>query len=124
PVPLDAGLAAVLAGWRSICPYNQDADYIFGSPDKGREQPYWPTSAMADHVRPAALRAGITKRLGWHTLRHTFGTLVKSQARTWQPHRRLCDTRAQASRWTSTSKLTPAKREAQSRIVQSIPFRS
>jgi hypothetical protein len=34
PVPLGAGLAAVLLGWRGCCPYNQDADYIFGSPDK------------------------------------------------------------------------------------------
>src|SRR5450631_1994814 len=36
-----------------------------GSPDMDGKQPYWPASAMADHVRPAALRAGITKRLGW-----------------------------------------------------------
>ncbi len=34
---------------------------------------------MEDHIRPAARRVGITKRIGWHTLRHTFGTLVKSQ---------------------------------------------
>src|ERR1039457_5631407 len=42
-------------------------------------QPYWPTAGMEDHVRPAAKRAGITKRIGWHTLRHTFGTLINSQ---------------------------------------------
>jgi len=58
PVPLDAGLADVLTGWRGLCPYNQDSDYIFGSPDMDGKQPYWPTSAMADHVRPAAHRAG------------------------------------------------------------------
>jgi integrase len=79
PLPLDAGLAEVLLAWRSICPFNQDADYIFGSLDKDGRQPYWPTAGMEDHVRPAAKRAGITKRIGWHTLRHTFGTLVKSQ---------------------------------------------
>jgi site-specific recombinase XerD len=33
---------------------------------------------MENHVRPAAERAGITKRIGWHTLRHSFGTLVKA----------------------------------------------
>ncbi len=79
PLPLDAGLAEVLLAWRSICPFNQDTDYIFGSLDKKGRQPYWPTAGMEDHVRPAAKRAGITKRIGWHTLRHTFGTLVKSQ---------------------------------------------
>jgi integrase len=79
PLPLDAGLAEVLLAWRSICPFNQDSDYIFGSLDKNGQQPYWPTAGMEDHVRPAAKRAGSTKRIGWHTLRHTFGTLVKSQ---------------------------------------------
>jgi len=33
---------------------------------------------MEKYIRPAALRAGIQKRLGWHTLRHTFGTLLKA----------------------------------------------
>jgi integrase len=79
PLPLDAGLADVLLSWRRICPFNQDADYVFGSLEKKGQQPYWPTAGMEDHVRPAAKRAGITKRIGWHTLRHTFGTLVKSQ---------------------------------------------
>ena len=79
PVPLDTGLAEVLTRWRGCCPYNQDADYIFGSPDKKVSQPYWPNAAMEDHIRPAATRAGIQERIGWHTLRHTFGPLVKSQ---------------------------------------------
>jgi len=35
-------------------------------------------STMEDYIRPAAKRAGITKRIGWHTLRHTFGTLLKA----------------------------------------------
>jgi len=79
PLPLDTGLAEVLLAWRRICPFNQDADYVFGSLEKRGQQPYWPTAGMEDHIRPAAKRAGITKRIGWHTLRHTFGTLVKSQ---------------------------------------------
>ena len=76
---IDAGLAEVLFAWRRICPFNQDADYVFGSLEKKGQQPYWPTAGMEDHIRPAAKRAGITKRIGWHTFRHTFGTLVKSQ---------------------------------------------
>jgi len=68
PVPLDVGLAEVLLGWRGRCPYNQDADYIFGSPEMHGTQPYWPTSGMENYVKPAAKRAGITKRIGWHTL--------------------------------------------------------
>jgi integrase len=123
PVPLDAGLADVLIQWRGWCPYNQDADYIFGSPDKHGKQPYWPNAAMEDHIRPAAKRAGIQKRLGWHTLRHTFGTLVKSQGAdvaTTQALMRHANASITMDRYVQA--VTPAKREAQSRIVASIPF--
>jgi integrase len=123
PVPLDAGLADVLTSWRAVCPYNQGADYIFGSPDMDGSQPYWPTAGMEDHVRPAAQRASIAKRLGWHTLRHTFGTLVKSQGAdvaTTQALLRHANVSITMDRYVQA--VTPAKREAQSRIVASIPF--
>ena len=68
PVPMDAGLADVLTHWRGIALYQQDGDYIFASPDKHGQQPYWPNAATEDHIRPAALRAGIQKRVGWHTM--------------------------------------------------------
>jgi excisionase family DNA binding protein len=125
PVPLDAGLADVLTHWRGICPYNQDGDYIFASPDKHGQQPYWPNAAMEDHIRPAAIRAGITKRVGWHTLRHTFGTLVKSQGAdvaTTQALMRHANASITMDKYVQA--VTPAKREAQSRIVRSIPFPS
>ncbi len=61
-----------------IVPFNQDADYIFASLEMDGSQPYWPTSGMEKHICPAAIRAGITKRIGWHTLRHSFGTLISS----------------------------------------------
>ena len=123
PLPLDGGLADVLTNWRGRCPYNQDADYIFGSPDKQGKQPYWPTAAMEDHVRPAAMRAGIKKRIGWHVLRHTFGTLVKSQGAdvaTTQALLRHANASITMDRYVQA--VTPAKREAQSRIVKSLPF--
>jgi integrase len=123
PIPLDAGLADVLTQWRGCCPYNQDTDYIFGSPDKNGQQPYWPNAAMEDHIRPAAKRAGIQKRLGWHTLRHTFGTLVKSQGAdvaTTQALMRHANASITMDRYVQA--VTPAKREAQSRLVQAIPF--
>ena len=125
PVPLDAGLADVLLGWRGRCPYNQDADYIFGSPDKNGTQPYWPNAAMEDYIRPAAKQAGIQKRIGWHTLRHTYGTLVKSQGAdvaTTQALMRHANASITMDRYVQA--VTPAKREAQSRVVNSIPFPS
>jgi site-specific recombinase XerD len=31
---------------------------------------------LKGHVRPAAIAAGITKTIGWHTFRHSFATLL------------------------------------------------
>jgi integrase len=123
PVPMDAGLADVLACWREIAPYNQDGDYIFASPDKRGKQPYWPTAGMEDHVRPAARRAGIQKRMGWHLFRHTFGTLVNSKGAdvaTTQGLMRHSNASITMDKYVQA--VTPAKRAAQSRLVQAIPF--
>lgn len=33
---------------------------------------------MRYYIQPAAGRAGINKKIGWHSFRHTFSTLIKS----------------------------------------------
>jgi site-specific recombinase XerD len=33
---------------------------------------------MRYYIQPAARRTGINKKIGWHTFRHTFSTLIKS----------------------------------------------
>jgi integrase len=125
PVPMDAKLAAMLAHWREICPYNQGKGFIFASPDKHGKQPYWPTAAMKNHIKPAAVRAGIQKRISWHTLRHTLGTLIKSQGAdvaTTQAMMRHANVRITMDCYVQA--ITEAKREAQSRIIRAIPFPS
>jgi integrase len=77
PVPMDAGLSALLLDWRSQCPYNQNTDYVFASVEKKGHQPLWPSSAMSKHIRPAAKRAGILKHVRCHVFRHSFATLLK-----------------------------------------------
>lgn len=123
PVPMDQGLAGVLVRWREMTPYNQDGDYIFASPDKHGTQPYWPNAAMEDRIRPAARRAGIQKRVGWHTFRHTFGTLINNEGAdvaTTQALMRHANASITVDRYVQA--VTAAKREAQSRLVLAIPF--
>src|SRR5260221_12064895 len=38
--------------------------------------PFWPDALLQKIIRPASLRAGITKKIGRHTFRHTFSTLL------------------------------------------------
>jgi len=33
---------------------------------------------MRKVIRPIAIRVGITKRIGWHTFRHTYSTMLRA----------------------------------------------
>ena len=37
-------------------------------------KPYWQESVCADHIKPAAVKAGLGTNIGWHTFLHTFRT--------------------------------------------------
>ena len=76
PIPIDAELAETLWSWRLRCAYNQPVDWVFASPQTKGKQPYWPSSLYRVALQPALKAAGITEPVG--TLRHTFGTLIKS----------------------------------------------
>lgn len=75
-VPMTPELAELLQGWRTQTPYPRDADRVFASPFTQGIRPYWPESALKDHVRPAAKKAGISKHVGWHTWRHSVGSAL------------------------------------------------
>jgi integrase len=96
-------------------------DYVFASIKMRGKQPIWPNSALEDHIRPAAKRAGITKRIGWHTLRHTFGTLLKANGEdvpTVQALMRHANVSITMN--TYVQAVTPAKRKAQGGIIKQI----
>ncbi len=77
-VPMAVELASALFDWRGKCPYNQNADFVFGSPEMHGTQPYWPDSMLRKMIRPAAVRAGIVKHIGWHSFRRTLATLLQA----------------------------------------------
>jgi integrase len=119
PLPLSEGLAEVLKDWREQSPYNQPGNWLFASPDKHGKQPYWPNSAMEKHIRPAAERAGIKKRVGWHTFRHSFATLLKANGedvKTVQECLRHANSRITLDVYTQA--VTPAKIAAQAKVVE------
>jgi len=121
PVPMDAGLSALLLDWRGRCPYNQDVDYVFASLEKNGAQPLWPSSAMSKHIRPAAKRAGIQKHVRWHVFRHSFATLLKGNGedvKTVQESLRHADSKITLD--TYTQGLMPVKRAAQRKVIQMI----
>jgi integrase len=79
PVPASEVVTDALKAWRKISLYPNQTDYIFPSPTMGGQQPFWPCSMLRKIIRPAAIRAKITKRIGWHTLRRTLATLLVGQ---------------------------------------------
>jgi len=121
PVPMDAGLSALLLDWRGRCPYNQEQDYVFASLARHGAQPLWPSSAMSNHIRPAAKLAGILKHVRWHVFRHSFATLLKGNGedvKTVQESLRHADSKVTLD--TYTQGLMPVKREAQRKVFEMI----
>ena len=121
PVPLDSFLAHELLTWRQQSAYNQDDDWVFASALTRGLQPYWPESLMKRGIRPAAKKAGITKHVSWHTFRRTYSTLLKANGedvKTVQELLRHANSRITLDIYTQA--VTPAKRDAQSKIVQMI----
>lgn len=48
---------------------------MFALPLAKGKHPCWPESALASHVRPAAVEAKITKRVGWNGFKHSLASM-------------------------------------------------
>lgn len=121
PLPLSVGLAEVLRDWRAETPYAGLDDWVFPSLDKSGKQPLWANSAMEKRVRPAAESAGIKKRVGWHTFRHSFATMLKANnedVKTVQESLRHATSKITLECYTQG--VMTAKRDAQSKVIEAI----
>lgn len=65
-----------LLKWGAETPYADDDDYVFASPKMKGKQPFWMSRIMQHFIRPAAAEARIRIN-GWHTLRHSYTTLLR-----------------------------------------------
>ena len=121
PIPMDPLLASELRAWKQDTRYGQPDDWVFASPRTQGRHPYWPDSLLSHLIRPAAMRAGIRKRTGWHTFRHSFSTLLMANGENVKVVQEL--TRRANCRCTLeiySQAPTIAKREAQHRVVEMI----
>jgi integrase len=78
PVPVHPILAAALIRWRDRCKYREPDDWVFANEHHRGRHPYWGQAILRRIIRPIAERIEIRKRIGWHTFRHTYSTLLRS----------------------------------------------
>ena len=79
PLPMHSRVATLLKSWRSASKYVDAEDYVFATDSNraGRrrgKQPVWLAKVMQCRIQPTARELGITKTIGWHTLRHSLAT--------------------------------------------------
>jgi integrase len=118
PVPIDELTAAGLLTLKQETAYAEPDDWVFASEKVQGRMPPWADTLLDRFLQPAAKRAGITKWVGFHTFRHTYSTLLKANGEDVKVVQELM---RHANITTTmniyTKALTPAKREAQSRVV-------
>ena len=77
PVPLPPFVVDELKQWREASLYKSEDDFVFPSVRKNGEQAISPDSILKREIRPAVKKIGVTKRVGYHTFRHTLATLLR-----------------------------------------------
>jgi integrase len=120
-VPLDSQLTESLFRWKQVCQYTDLGDWVFASPHMKGKQPYWPGTLWRYYGKPALKRAGISKKVSYHTFRHTFGTLLNANGENAKVVQELL---RHASLKVTTDvymqAISPQKREAQSKLVKMV----
>jgi integrase len=123
PIPIDPFVAEDLLSWYRTTKYDRPEDCVFttDAPRAGKKrgkQPVWLSKIMQYHIQPAAQRIGITKRIGWHTFRRTYTTLLHANGEDVKVVQELL--RHGSARITMdvyAQAVTPAKRQAQGKVV-------
>jgi integrase len=82
-MPIDEYVAWDLLAWHDFTPYKKSSDYVWAidasrAGAKRGKQPVCLGQAKRDRIQPLARRLGITKKMSWHTFRHTFSSILKA----------------------------------------------
>lgn len=76
PIPLSLDVDADLWLWKENTNYAAHDDWVFASPRLKGKSSRRPDVVLRKVIQPAALRAGIKKRIGWHTFWYTYSTTL------------------------------------------------
>ncbi len=84
-VPLHPVLAEYLKKWQMRTPHSKIGDFVFPSLLKDGKVPVAASSFVKDHLRPAAVGAGVAlvkgQRFGLHILRHSLSNWLVNKAK-------------------------------------------
>jgi integrase len=98
--------------------YNRPSDRVYASPVKNGTQPYWPKSAYRVYIKRAANKIGLQKRIGWHTFRHTFGTILNANGENPKVIQELLrHANLKVTMDTYVQAVSDEKRQAQTKVV-------
>lgn len=117
-MPLDPDLAAELLKHRERSVYVRPTDFVFAG-DSGK--PRWQETILADHIKPSAVAAGIRGKVGWHTFRHTYSTLLRAHGTDIKVQQELLRHADISTTLNIYPQAIPAqKRDAASKIVKQL----
>lgn len=118
PVPAHDDLVETLHQWHRQTPYQSSESWVFASPANQGRWPYLAQQIMQRHILPVARKLGISKRIGWHTFRHTYSTLLRSTGAELKIMQELLrHSTIRVTLDTYTQAVTTEKRNAQNAVV-------
>ena len=119
-LPVHAELARLLLDYKKqTAPDAKNTDWLFPSPF-GTGRPRWPWTIQSRILLPAGIRVGLG-RIGWHTFRHSYSTLLRSlevDVKVQQELLRHADIRTTMNLYTQA--VPDALRDANSKVVEMV----
>jgi len=108
---------APLQELRNRSSYTNQEDFVFAN-TTGR--PRWQESILHRQLKPAAVRAGVGK-IGWHTFRHTYSTMLRSVGTDIKVQQELLrHSTIQSTMNVYTQAISAQKHTANSKVVEMI----
>lgn len=121
PVPLAAEMAEALRAWRATTPFNRLDDWVFASTKLDGKKPLNPGMLVRRHLQPAARKACIKGKVGWHTFRRTLASLFIANGediKVVQESLRHANSKLTLDLYAQATTL--GKREAQRKLIEMV----